>query len=260
MKRVRIVLLLVLSLLLVLTACGKSKVVQEVESLIDSIGEVTLESGDVIEKAENLYAILSDKEKASVDNRIELVDARNTYDRLVEKNKAEIAAEQARIAAEEKAARERAEKEAQHQEDLQLYEKYLQASIEGQKMVDAFKASVVYDLTFVSKYAGNVNGAGKRAFAESFTNRMKKAFDGIDLNVVKESDPKLAEIGSKIISNQRKIVNLIITMGVTNSDRDVPTIKSTALATIDLISDYLDEALVFAKEIETLKARIDAYE
>lgn len=75
--------LLTLAVCLALCACGKSKPVKEAEAAISAIGEVTVDSGDAIENAEKLYGILTDAEKAKVDNRLTLVDARETYDGLL---------------------------------------------------------------------------------------------------------------------------------------------------------------------------------
>lgn len=247
-----ITLMIALIMVVSLSACGKSQLVIDVEEMIDSIGVVSLESGETIEKAEKMFAVLSEKEKSSVENRIDLVNARDKYNNLV----AEEAAEQARIEEEEKAAKEREEKEAQHQADVELYEKLSKASVEAQKMITAFQESVTDDLAFVSKYAGNVNGAGKRAFADSFLKRMEKAFDGIDVSIIREGDPILADLASEIMHNQLTVVALLYDMGATNSDKNVPTIKSTASATIKLIQDYLDEAVVFATEIEELEDRL----
>ena len=81
MKRL-IALLLSVTMCIMLCACGKSQSVKDVENAIDAIGEVTLDSGDTIEKAERLYNFLTDSEKASVENKGKLVEARYTYDQL----------------------------------------------------------------------------------------------------------------------------------------------------------------------------------
>jgi len=82
MKKILAV-LLALIVCLVLCACGKSKPVKEAEAAIAAIGEVTIDSGDAIENAEKLYGILTDTEKAKVDNRMALVDAREDFDELL---------------------------------------------------------------------------------------------------------------------------------------------------------------------------------
>lgn len=57
--------------------------VANVINLINAIGTVTIDSKDQIETAEAAYAALSDELKAQVTNYQTLVDARNTYDELV---------------------------------------------------------------------------------------------------------------------------------------------------------------------------------
>ena len=78
-------LFLILSLLLLasLCSCGKSQAVIEVETMINTIDVVTLDSGDALETAEAAYASLKEKEQVKVENYQALVDARANYDQLV---------------------------------------------------------------------------------------------------------------------------------------------------------------------------------
>ena len=62
MKKV-LFLILALTICLTLVACGKSEAVTAAEELIAAIGEVTHQSGEAIQKAEDAVAALSDKEK-----------------------------------------------------------------------------------------------------------------------------------------------------------------------------------------------------
>lgn len=80
MKRA-IVVLLVLVMPISLCAC-KSDAVKAAEEAISAIGEVTFDSGDTIAAAEKLFGILTDAEKADVENRLALVDAREAFDSL----------------------------------------------------------------------------------------------------------------------------------------------------------------------------------
>ena len=77
---------------LLLTGCDlfKPESVKKVENLIVSIGEVTLESENLIVTAETGYSELTDKEKEQVENYENLKNARETYDELVEDNKVNI--------------------------------------------------------------------------------------------------------------------------------------------------------------------------
>jgi hypothetical protein len=60
--------------------CGcKSHEVKEAEDQIDSIGEITTESGLAISEAEEAYAALSADEQKDVENYQILIDARDTY-------------------------------------------------------------------------------------------------------------------------------------------------------------------------------------
>lgn len=83
MKRI-IVLVLALCMCLSLFACGKSEDVAIVEGFINDIGEVTLESGEAIQKARHAYDMLSDRDKEKVENINTLKDAEYYYGKLVE--------------------------------------------------------------------------------------------------------------------------------------------------------------------------------
>lgn len=63
-----IILLLALVLCLSLCACGKSKAVKGVETLIDSIGEVSADSETAVNSAVSAYEALSEEEKKTVAN------------------------------------------------------------------------------------------------------------------------------------------------------------------------------------------------
>ena len=63
---------------LALTGC-KSQAVRTAEKQINSIGDVTIESGPAISEAEKSYAALSSDEQGTVSNYQTLTDARDTY-------------------------------------------------------------------------------------------------------------------------------------------------------------------------------------
>lgn len=94
MRRV-VSLIMVISISLALCACGKgkNKDVKAAESAIADIGTVSADSGEKIQNAEKLYNILTDSEKAQVENRAELVDARTSYDAILEDNKKQVLGE-----------------------------------------------------------------------------------------------------------------------------------------------------------------------
>lgn len=69
-------------LLLSLAGCGENKEVVATKNAIDSIGEVTIDSQDVIEQAEALYNNLPTEDQQAVTNYDVLVEARNEYDIL----------------------------------------------------------------------------------------------------------------------------------------------------------------------------------
>lgn len=75
-------LILALTICLTLVACGKSEAVTAAEELIAAIDEVTHQSGEAIQKAEDAVAALSDKEKESIAMLDQLADARKQYDAI----------------------------------------------------------------------------------------------------------------------------------------------------------------------------------
>ena len=78
---------LVLALSLSLCACGKEQpkdeAVERVISLINGLGNVALSSSSAIAGAEEAYAALTDAQKAAVTNYKTLLDAKSTYNRVM---------------------------------------------------------------------------------------------------------------------------------------------------------------------------------
>lgn len=72
--------LLMLALCLSLCAFTNNKAIKEVESLIDAIGEVTVDSEDAVLSAEKAYDSLTAEEKDKVTNHTVLTQARTTLD------------------------------------------------------------------------------------------------------------------------------------------------------------------------------------
>lgn len=80
------------AILLLLSACGKSQAVKDVEKAISEIGDVTIESAEAIQNAQKLYNFLTDNEKEQVENRLTLMSAQDAYDEaLREHTKQELA-------------------------------------------------------------------------------------------------------------------------------------------------------------------------
>lgn len=63
-----------------LCACGKSKAIKEVETLIDAIGEVTADSETAVLTAEKAYDALTTEESEQVENYSALMEAREALD------------------------------------------------------------------------------------------------------------------------------------------------------------------------------------
>lgn len=122
------VLIGVLALIMVLGLVGcsiKSNAAIEAEEAIAAIGEITIDSSEAISNAEKKYNILTENEKETVENRLDLVNAREEYENLlVEKQ---------------------AEEEAKKKEEE--YAKINAALPEAQKLIDAFsEAWMIWNL------------------------------------------------------------------------------------------------------------------
>lgn len=79
MKKITIVILACV-MCLALCACGKSKAATECENLINSIGEVSIDSKEAIETAERAYSALTSEEQDSIaTSAVILDDARAAY-------------------------------------------------------------------------------------------------------------------------------------------------------------------------------------
>ena len=68
-----------------LCGCGKSEAVKNVEQLINEIGEVTVDSEESINKAEEAYNALTDKEKEQVENADQISTKKEEYQACVKK-------------------------------------------------------------------------------------------------------------------------------------------------------------------------------
>lgn len=79
-----LIIISIISVMLLLCACGKSEAVQAVEKSISEIGNVTLDSEEVIVSVEEEFNTLSDDEQKTVSNRNILQAARDTLDQLKE--------------------------------------------------------------------------------------------------------------------------------------------------------------------------------
>ena len=76
--------ILVIVMCFTLCACGKSEAVVKVEELISAIGEVSLESKDAIESAQQAFNALTEEEKAEVENYYVLVESHDAFKQLEE--------------------------------------------------------------------------------------------------------------------------------------------------------------------------------
>ena len=215
MRKKRIALcMLALMACVLLAACGKSEAAEMVDSMIYEIGGVSLNSGSAILAAEEAYGRLPDKDKEQVEYLSILMAARTEYDKLAEK-------EAARVAAAAKAA-----------DEYETAVKQLALALK----------TIRSDSEFVSKYAGNTNGAGSRRFADSFLEEVQSALDEIDMDAIKLGNE---ELYSKIIAIQADCDTMVFylnEMGVSNSDRNVPTMRALAMTIVkDIDRLYANE-------------------
>ncbi|MCQ2552024.1 MAG: hypothetical protein MJ148_01560 [Clostridia bacterium] len=88
MKRL-LSIVLIFAMIFSMASCGKKYTAADVVKMIDDIGEVTIESQEAIEKAENSYQSLSDEEKKNVTNYLTLYMAKQKLETLLVKAEAE---------------------------------------------------------------------------------------------------------------------------------------------------------------------------
>ena len=78
-----ICIMLAVALMLSFAGCGKSEAVKAAENAIANIGEVTLQSEEAIQQAQKCFDILTEEEKAQVENRMTLADAKEAFEKAV---------------------------------------------------------------------------------------------------------------------------------------------------------------------------------
>ena len=143
MRKKCVICVLVVIMSVLLGACGKSEAVTHTEELISSIGEVSLESEDLIIEAEKAYNALSDKEKEKVENYTILTEAREKVDSLIKAKEEAIKEEERRKAAAEAAKKAREEKNAKLNEAF------------GGKWINLYSEVVSNDIGFSIGMLGN---------------------------------------------------------------------------------------------------------
>lgn len=95
MKKI-ISLILVLAICLSLCSCGKSEAVKKVEEQITAIGEVSLESKNAIDSAQQAFDALTEEDKAKVENYFQLVESQTALKELEELEEQRLIEEQER--------------------------------------------------------------------------------------------------------------------------------------------------------------------
>ena len=111
-----------------------------------------------------------------------------------------------------------------------------EAATAAPKAVLAALDTAYDDMIFVSKYAGNVNGAGSRKFADSFIERIDTCFDKLDVEYITKNLPYISSKIEEIKTNVEDVKDLLIEMGETNSDAKVSEIKALAKSTASTIA------------------------
>ena len=83
----KILILVIIILCFILCSCGKSEAIIAAENAIYAIGDVTLNSGPEIEKAEKAVEALSDEDKEKFEHYDKLAEIKNQYKQLEEEKK-----------------------------------------------------------------------------------------------------------------------------------------------------------------------------
>lgn len=80
--------LLILTMAICVSGCGKNSAVKTAEEAINNIGVVSVESGVLIEEAQKCYAALTENQKDEVENYRLLLDAQEQFEKLQKEEKA----------------------------------------------------------------------------------------------------------------------------------------------------------------------------
>lgn len=104
-------------------------------------------------------------------------------------------------------------------------------------------ANALDELAFVEKYAGNTNEKGSRKFADERVDALRNSLSPINVDYVNENLPEVATALPDIQTNIYTICDLLVDMGQTNSDANVPEIKRLCSETSDSINTLLQDEL-----------------
>jgi len=228
-----------------------------VESDINAIGTVTIDSEAFISAAQSAVASLSEAEKKMVSNLDTLGDAQIKYVEILIDVVGPVSVDSGEKIAKaqnyyDMLTSEQQEKVTNYAALEQVREEIerINAALpEATKLIGALR--VVQDkLEFIAKYAGNVNGSGSMKFADSFLQEMIDTFDGIDMDLISNGIPELANAAYDIQTNYYNIGSLLIDMGDRNSAENVPLIKRMSLDTITMIGELLNQQLEYANALQ----------
>ena len=131
------------------------------------------------------------------------------------------------------------------------------ASAETSALLDAMDIAES-KFEFVEEYAGGTNGKGSRKFADSFIEEMETSLEGISVSTATEQIPNLDTAVKALNEKVKSVVGLLVDMGVTNSDSNVPQMKeisNSAIQDIRTIRDAINgnpEAIAKLGEIQTV--------
>ena len=127
-----------------------------------------------------------------------------------------------------------------------------------------YYSELAYDnVGFAWKYAGNTNGAGERAFAEEFMEKLTDPYAQVYQRVPAERIaallPETAAAMEALEGNIDTLYQLLTEMGETNSAEYVPEIQNAASAAMGQISDMLGaEEMVQFGRFTTITGRLDS--
>ena len=199
-KRISIVVSFFLVCFIWLCGCGKSQTIKDVENAINNIGEVTLESGELIKTASNLYDILTDKEKESVDNRTVLVQAKITYDNLIAVEK-----ENAEQRAAEEAKKKEVEKRYEYKNKLDSIRHKMYSTAVASKNACSLILCVWHDAIWQednpdTEAYTKPNGVFVEDFNDALRNLFKDKIFSVTLKGINNSKKEIAELMKDLIN------------------------------------------------------------
>lgn len=173
------------------------------------------------------------KEAKAIKEVEKTIEAINIDELTLESESVVVAAENAFVQLPEES-----QKKIGNYSHLEEARKKVDSLTEIHKLLGGFN-DLISGLEFTSKYAGNVNGRGEMAFAQSMIDKIKLSIANIDFDKVGYLVPDSTKYLKQIQSGNETIASALVQMGRTNSSALADQIRKTAKTHVTLCNTVL---------------------